>query len=138
NLDPAEVIPKALPATVRTELTDPGQTMHNALKSADMFLNRLQNLFIPKLLTVPVALIIFLLLTGLASLPAIWEQPAVLWLIGGLFGGVILFLIVRAIFKKISVRQICHTTERLARSVEVAEDAQRRLGEQSKITFDAM
>ncbi|HEV3143448.1 MAG TPA: FtsK/SpoIIIE domain-containing protein [Gemmataceae bacterium] len=134
NLDPAEVIPAAV---AHPQPTDPGQTMHNALKSADMFLRRLRNLIVPKLLTATASAVLFLLLTGLACLPAIWQAPPLLWIIGGLIGGVLLFLLLRAVLKTISVRQIRHTTERLARSLEVAEDAQRRLVEQSKAAFDA-
>jgi hypothetical protein len=136
NLDLAQVLRNMPKQAATAPPTDPGQTMHNALKSADMFLNRLQNLIVPKLLTVGVSVVIFLILTGLACLPAIWQQPPMLWVIGGLFGGVILFVIVRAILKFVSVRQILATTERLARSVEVAEDAQRRLVEQTQATFD--
>ncbi|HLW67303.1 MAG TPA: FtsK/SpoIIIE domain-containing protein [Gemmataceae bacterium] len=134
NLEPADVIPVAV---THPQPTDPGQTMHNALKTADMFLSRLQNLLVPKLLSAPAAAALLLLLIGLCCLPAIWFGPWILWVIGGVFVGVLLFLAVRAILKAISVRQIRKTTLQLARSLEVAEDAQRRLLDKTKATFEA-
>lgn len=120
----------------RTQPTDPGQTMHNALKSSEMFFGQLRNLLLPKLITVPVGGVMYLVLSVLACLPAIWMKPPLAWLLGGLFAGLLLFVMLRALLKFLSLRQIRRISELLARSLYVAEDAAKRLAERTQAEHD--
>lgn len=120
----------------KTPPTDPGQTMHNALKSSEMFFAQLQNLTLPKLITVPSGAVMYVVFSVLACLPAIWMTPPVAWVLGGLFSGLILFVISRASLKALSMRQIRRLSELLARSLDVAEDAAKRLAEKAQAQHD--
>ena len=74
---------------------DAAKALDNALSSAAQFLKMTSKLILPKLLPIGPSIVLFLLCCILLAIPAVYQQPPLLWLIGGLFAGAVLFAVLR-------------------------------------------
>ena len=110
--------------------------MKNALASSEQFLERLDNLFLPKMLPIPMSATMFVAFCVIASIPAAFMQPPVIWLLGGIFVGMVGFAIVRTVMGTMAARQVAHLGERLARALELAEAAAAKLKERAESEHD--
>jgi ABC-type multidrug transport system fused ATPase/permease subunit len=118
---------------------DAGQTgtvLNNATTSAEQFLDRLVNLFLPKMLPVGMSGLMFVAFCVVASIPAAFMQPRAVWLFGGVFTGMVLFAVVRGVMGAVAARQVAHLGERLARALELAEAAATKLKERAEAEHD--
>src|SRR5262245_31835772 len=110
--------------------------MKNALASAEQFIERLENLFLPKMLPIGMSVLTFVAFCVVACIPATFMRPGVIWLLGGLFVGMVAFAIVRSAMGAISARQVAHLGERLARALELTEAAAVKLKERAEAEHD--
>ena len=78
----------------------------NAMSSAEQFLDRLDNLFLPKMLPLPMSVVTFVAFCVIASIPAAFMQPRAIWLLGGVFVGMVVFAIVRSAMGAVAARQV--------------------------------
>jgi hypothetical protein len=109
-----------------------GKVLESTLTSAEEFVGHVRQLFPPRLLTLPVGIGMFIVLTLLACVPALFMKPPLVWVLGGIFAGMVLFVVVRSLIKTVSVRQSLHEGDRAARALELVEALGARLKEQAE------
>src|SRR5262245_19593010 len=110
--------------------------MKNALASAEQFIDRLENLFLPKMLPIGMSVTMFVAFCVIACIPAAFMRPGAIWLLGGIFVGMVTFAIVRSVMGKLAARQVAHLGERLARALELADAAAVKLKERAEAEHD--
>ena len=105
------------------------------LEGAEKAFSRLQRLLAPKLLTLPVGVVLYFLFVAFCSLPAIAQQPWLLWLIGGVFSGSVAFVLFRAVVQGLGNRQMVRLGEQIARLVEKSQAAAERCRARAEADF---
>src|SRR5205814_976649 len=124
-------------ATVATESApDAQQAMQGNLAAAEQVFKQMQNLIAPKLLPLPAGAAMFAASVIACSIPAAFQQPPLAWLIGGVFAGAALFVVVRSLIKMIGTRQMLRKGEKVARLLDKAEAAAQRCREHAEADFD--
>ncbi len=124
-------------ASVSTDTADDSfHVMQTALNVARQQLKKMRSLLLPKLLPLPASATLYIVLTILCCLPAIWRQPPLVYLLAGLFGGAASFVLIRSLVKFIGNRQMLNRGQQMAKALDKAEVAGRRLREQALADFD--
>lgn len=112
------------PATISAESTaECKQIMLAQLEAARLAFERLQRLIAPKLLPLSVGAALYALFVLVCSIPAAFQKPPLLWLIGGVFVGSVAFVLFRAAVQMVGMRQMVRRGEQIARLLEKAEAA---------------
>ena len=112
------------------------QVMQTALNVAQLQLEKMKGLLLPKLLPLPASATLYVILSILGCLPALWMTNPLVWILGGLFGGAVAFVLVRSLVKVIGNRQMLSRGQQMAKALDKAEIAGRRLREQAQAEYD--
>ncbi|MFL5341578.1 MAG: FtsK/SpoIIIE domain-containing protein [Gemmataceae bacterium] len=108
---------------------DAAKVLDNATSSAQQFLKSASGLLLPRILPIGPSIALFIACCVLAAVPALFQKPPLLWLIGGVFSGAVLFVLLRTLVKWIGGNQTKYHGERLVRATELLEAAAERLKE---------
>jgi DNA segregation ATPase FtsK/SpoIIIE, S-DNA-T family len=131
-----EIAPRKSATVTSDDVNESFQIMQSALAVADQQLEKMKGLLLPKLLPMAASATLYVVLTVLGCLPALWMKPPVAYLLGGLFAGAALFVLVRSAVKFIGNRQMLRRGEQMARALDKAEVAAKRLREQAQADHD--
>src|SRR5262245_45427106 len=82
-----EVVPRKSATVTTDDVSESFQVMQASLTVAEQQLDKLKGLLLPKLLPMAAGATLYVILTVLCCLPAMFMKPPVVWLLGGLFAG---------------------------------------------------
>jgi S-DNA-T family DNA segregation ATPase FtsK/SpoIIIE len=136
GLSSDEIAPRKSATVTTNDVNESFQIMQAALGVSEQQLEKMKGLLLPKLLPMPASVTLYVVLSVLGCLPAIWMPQPFAYVLGGLFGGAALFVLIRSAVKLVGNRQMLRRGEQLARALDKAEVAGRRLREQAQADYD--
>src|SRR5438105_1937695 len=110
--------------------------MQNTLTAAKTLYEHMEGMLLPKLLTLPAGVAMYAVMAVLGALPALFQEPKLVWLGGGVFAASALFVVLRSAIKMLSVRQMMRLAAALAASLERSEAAAERSRQQAQEDYD--